>query len=495
MTKPSHTIEQLTQAWAATRRLGAPAQVTGVTADSRRVQPGSIFVAVRGFQTDGHQFIAEAVQRGAVGVVYQEPAATEQIPESVTAIQVDHSRRALAELAAAFYGHPSADLTLVGVTGTNGKTTVVLMLDSIARAAGKTTGVIGTLGVTVAGETRESAHTTPDGAELPALLAEMRDAGVSHVSMEVSSHGLALDRVWRCKFDAAIFTNLGQDHMDFHRNPEEYYQTKRRLFADYADLSRPEKELVGVINLDDPVGERLVREAKCRVVTYGVEKQAQIRGRDLHSTSQGLRLRVEFPEDSPPLLLSLPLIGRFNAYNALAAAACAWTLGYLPKSIREGLESLQAVPGRFEHVTAGQDFTVVVDYAHTPDALQNVLTAIRALQPRRVLCVVGCGGDRDRSKRPQMARIATTQADYTVLTSDNPRSEDPRAILEEMVTGARGEAYTVVPDRREAIFSAVRQCRPGDVLVIAGKGHETYQIIGDQTLPFDDREVAREALQ
>lgn len=493
--KLSHSIEQLTQAWAATRRLGAPAQVTGVTADSRQVQPGSIFVAIPGFQTDGHRFIAEALQSGAVGVFYQERGAVEQIAESVTAVQVDHSRRALAELATAFYGHPSTDLALIGVTGTNGKTTVALMLDSIARAAGKSTGVIGTLGVTVAGETRASAHTTPDGAEMAALLAEMRDAGVSDVFVEVSSHGLALDRIWMCKLDAAIFTNLTQDHMDFHATPEQYYQAKRRLFTDYAELSKPEKELVGVANLDDPAGERLVREARCRMVTFGLEKQAQVRGRELQSTRRGVRLEVQFPDRPSPLPLKLPLIGRFNVYNALAAAACAWALDYPMEYLQQGLESLRVVPGRFECVTEGQDFTVVVDYAHTPDALQKVLRAARALEPRRVLCVIGCGGDRDRAKRPQMARIATTQADYTILTSDNPRSEAPLAILAEMLAGVTGEAYALVPDRREAIFAAVGQCQPGELLVIAGKGHETYQIIGDQTFPFDDREVAREALR
>jgi UDP-N-acetylmuramoyl-L-alanyl-D-glutamate--2,6-diaminopimelate ligase len=501
MPKPSLTLQELTEPWAPTRRLGRAGAAAGLTADSRRVQPGWVFVAIPGYQVDGHQFIPQALEQGAAAIVFSDPAAAALIPQTVTAVQVPQARRAAAELAAAFYGHPSRDLRLVGVTGTSGKTTTALLLDSIAQAAGLTTGVIGTLGIEVAGEARPGTHTTPDAIELQALLAAMRDHGVQHVSMEVSSHGLALDRVWQCRFDGAIFTNLTQDHMDFHRDPEDYYGAKRRLFSDYADLARPEKEMVGAINLDDPAGERLAGEARCRVVTYGLDAPAaQVRATDVLSSRHGLRLAVRLP-DQPALPLELALLGRFNAANALAAAACGWGLGYPPPAIRAGLENLRAVPGRFERVEAGQDFTVVVDYAHKPDALHQVLAAARALQPRRVLCVVGCGGDRDRTKRPLMARIATEESDYAILTSDNPRTEDPQAILAEMVAGlppapagAEG-SYQVIPDRREAIFAAIRRCGPDDLLVIAGKGHEPYQIIGEQRLPFDDREVAREALE
>ncbi len=501
MSKPVLTIDQLTSPWAAQRRLGLNGPVAGVTADSRQVQPGFVFVAISGYETDGHRFIPAAVKAGAVAIVFQDPAAAALIPEQVTAVQVANSRRAAAELAAAFHGHPSRRLRLVGITGTNGKTTISLLLDSLARAAGLTTGVIGTLGVTVAGDLRPSAHTTPDAVELQALLADMRDHGVQHVAMEVSSHGLALDRVWQCRFDAAVFTNLTQDHMDFHADAEDYYAAKRRLFTDYADLAAPDKQMVGALNLDDPAGARLAQEARCRVVTYGLDSPAAIRGVVEHSSARGLRLAVQFPDQSAPLVLGLSLIGRFNAYNALAAAACGWGLGLTGETIRAGLESLRAVPGRFEPVQAGQDFTVVVDYAHTPDALHNVLSAARALQPRRLLCVIGCGGDRDRTKRPLMARIATTEADYAILTSDNPRTEDPQAILDEMLAGAHGVGegpsanYRVIADRREAIFAAIGRCGPGDLLVIAGKGHEPYQIIGHERLPFDDRLVAREALE
>ncbi len=501
MPEPAFTIEQLTAPYAAGRRLGLPTLATGLTADSRQVQPGWVFVAIPGFETDGHRFIPQALEQGAAALVFSDPQVAALIPESVTAVQVPNTRRVAAELAAAFYGHPSRDLCLVGVTGTNGKTTICLLLDSIAQAAGLTTGVIGTLGLTVAGEKRPSAHTTPDAIELQALLADMRARGVQHVSMEVSSHGLALDRVWMCKFDGAIFTNLTQDHMDFHSDPDDYYRAKRRLFTDYADLARPEKEMVGVINLDDAAGPRLAQDARCRMVTYGLESAAQVRATSLHSTRRGLRLALEFPDKTAPLPLDLALIGRFNAYNAVAAAACCWALGYRGGAIRAGLENLRAVPGRFERVEGGQGFTIVVDYAHTPDALHNVLSTARGLQPRRLLCVVGCGGDRDRTKRPLMARIATEEADYTILTSDNPRTEAPQAILDEMLQGVSGATggpeanYRVIVDRREAIFEAIRRCELDDMVVIAGKGHEPYQILGHRRLPFDDREVVREALE
>ncbi len=495
MASPDFTVEELTSPWRETRRLGLPGPVLGITADSRQVKPGYLFVAIPGYTVDGHQFIAEAIGRGAVAVVYQDATVVEEIPETVTAVRVPNTRRAAAEIADVFYRHPSGALTLVGVTGTNGKTTVTLMVDRIARAAGETTGVIGTLGVTLSGEERDSARTTPDAIELQALLAEMRQRGVNHVSMEVSSHGLVLDRVWGCAFDAAIFTNLTQDHLDFHADVGDYYAAKRRLFTDYADLARPEKEMVGVVNVDDPAGARLAQEARCRVVSYAWEQPAQVRGRDLQSTRRGLNLAVQFPGNETALPLRLSLLGRFNAYNALAAAAYGWARGYPAEAIREGLEGLPAVPGRFERVEAGQEFTVVVDYAHTPDALHNVIAAARDLQPRRVLCLIGCGGDRDRTKRPLMGRIATTEADLAILTSDNPRTEDPRAILEEMRAGAEGSSYQVIVDRREAIHTAVGLCQPGDLLIIAGKGHEQYQIVGDRVLPFDDRLVAREALE
>ena len=489
-------IEELTQPWAATRRLGSPAAVTAVVADSRQAGPGAVFVAISGYAVDGHQYIPEAIARGAIAVVYSDPAAAEMIPAVVTAIPVPDSRRALAEIAAAFHGDPSKSLTLVGITGTNGKTTSTWLLDAVARAAGKTTGVIGTLGVSVAGQLRPGARTTPDAAELQALLAAMRDAGVEHVTMEVSSHGLDQDRVWRCKFDAALFTNLTPDHGDYHVDPDSYYRTKRRLFTEYVELARPEKELIGVINLDDPEGgERLAREAQGRVVTYGLHRHAEVRGTHVQSTRHGLSLLANFPDRQEPVPLDLPLIGQFNAYNAIGVAACAWALGFRAGAIRRGLESLQAVPGRFERIDAGQEFAVVVDYAHSPDALKNVLTTARELKPRRLLCVVGCGGDRDRTKRPDMAKIATKLSDYTIFTSDNPRTEDPAEILRQMVAGAAGQAYEVIADRREAIGAAVRRCEPEDLLVIAGKGHETYQEVAGQFLPFDDRQVAREALK
>jgi len=312
--------------------------------------------------------------------------------------------------------------------------------------------------------------------------------------MEVSSHGLAQQRVWMCKFDAAIFTNLTQDHLDFHADLDSYFAVKLRLFTDYAQSAEPNKAMVAAINIDDAFGERIIRQKiPARTVTYGLDETAQVSASRIRVGTSGIDFMLTLPEHKPTAV-KLNLLGSFNLYNALAAAACGWGLGIEPEAIVAGLEQIEGVPGRFERVDEGQDFTVIVDYAHTPDALENVLKAARKLAPARLLCVFGCGGDRDTGKRPQMGQIATSLCDYTVITSDNPRSEGPEAIIDQIKAGAVGDSYIVQPDRRRAIFMAVQRCQPGDILVIAGKGHETYQIIGDQRAPFDDREVAREAI-
>ncbi len=488
------SLAQLTAPWADSRRLVGSQPVSGIVTDSRQVAAGDVFVAIKGYQHDGHQFIAEAVDRGAAAVVYQAPESAHLIPEQVSAIRVDDSRRAAAHLAAEFYGHPSRFLKLVGVTGTNGKTTVAYMMDSIWQAGGASTGLITTPSRIIAGRSLPADRTTPDSVELQRLLAQMRQEGVSHVSLEVSSHGLQLDRTWRCKFDAVIFTNLSQDHLDFHQNLEEYFAAKLRLFTDYAQLAAPEKSLVAAVNIDDVAGQRIQQQAQCRVVTYGLEQQVEVTGTRAEIGAAGIDFELHLPE-CPAVPVHLALTGGFNLYNALAAAACAHGLGIEADQIAAGLRALRNVPGRFERIDEGQDFTVIVDYAHTPDALDNVLSTARALQPNRLLCVFGCGGDRDRGKRPQMGQIATAKADFTIITSDNPRSEEPMAIIGEIVAGVVGNSYAVESDRRQAILDAVNQCQSGDILLIAGKGHETYQIFADCQVPFDDREVAREALQ
>lgn len=487
------SLAQLTAPWEDSRRLVSAEPVTGVTTDSRQVSGGDVFVAIKGYQTDGHQFIGEAVSRGAAAVVYEDPNLAQDIPEQVSAIAVDNSRRAAAQLAAHFWGHPSHFLKLVGVTGTNGKTTVAYMLESIWRAGGVTTGLIATPGRLIAGRFVPADRTTPDAAELQQILAQMYQEGVSHVAMEVSSHGLKLDRTWMCKFDGVVFTNLTQDHLDFHDNFQEYFSAKLRLFSDYAELAAPEKALLGAVNADDPAGRRIQQLAKCRVITYGMTNQAEVTASEVEIDASGLSFSLYLPEGGI-VPVRLALTGGFNVYNALAAAACAWGLGIQAEQIADGLAGLRSIPGRFERVDEGQDFTIIVDYAHTPDALASVLDAARSLKPSRLLCVFGCGGDRDRGKRPMMGQASTRQANFTIITSDNPRSEEPMAIIQEIVAGAVGENYAVEPDRRRAIFEAVSRCQAGDILIIAGKGHETYQEFADHKIPFDDREVAREAL-
>ena len=473
--------------------LGEDPLVFGLRADSRQIAAGDIFVAIRGFATDGHLFISEAIAKGACAVVLEDEAFAPRGEESIPWVCVPSSRRAAAILADELYGHPSQRLTLAGVTGTNGKTTVSLMLDSIFRAAGHRTGVIGTLGRGIAGAWQEADRTTPDAIELQELLADMVDAGVTHLAMEVSSHALDLDRVYGCRFAGAVFTNLSQDHLDFHSGLDEYLEAKLRLFTDYADMAGSERPMVGAVNVDDPAGARVAEEARCRVIRYGTNGDSEVRARaaDLRSDGVGFDLVV----NEIATRVRLRLTGHFNVHNALGAAACCHGLGFELDDIVAGLESLEAVPGRFERVAEGQAYSVIVDYAHTPGALQNVLGAARALSPKRLVCVMGCGGDRDRGKRPMMGKVATENADLTIITSDNSRSEDPLAIIEDIKGGIIGGDYVVEPDRRQAIAKAIEMCLPGDMVLIAGKGHETYQEFADRRIDFDDRVVAREAIR
>jgi len=487
------SIDNLTGRWAQTRRLVADEPVTGVTTDSRQVEPGNLFVAVEGYAVDGHDFIVEAVQRGARAIVFEKESYAEVIPDGVSAVRVADSRRAAAEIAAQYWDYPSDDLVLVGITGTNGKTTTAFLVDSIFRAAGASTGLLSTPARFIRGQQLDAKLTTPGSTELQELLAQMREAGVTHVTMEVSSHGLTQGRTWMCKFNAAVFTNLTQDHLDFYADLDDYFGAKLHLFTDYVELAEPSKTMVAAVNADDSFGKRIIQQTPAQTVTYGLDETAQVSASRIRFGTNGIDFMLALPEHRPTAV-KLNLIGSFNLYNALAAAACSWGLGVEPETIIMGLERLDGVPGRFERIYEGQDFTVIVDYAHTPNALENVLQAARKLTPARLLCVFGCGGNRDVGKRPQMGQIATSLCDYTMITSDNPRSEDPLAIIEQIGAGTVGDNYLIEPDRRRAIFIAVQRCQPGDMLVIAGKGHETYQIIGDQRVPFDDREVAREAI-
>lgn len=465
------------------------ASVSGVASDSRLVKPGDVFVAYRGFEADGHDFIDRALVNGAVAVVFDDPR-HETTVEGVPWARVADARVACAELAAAYFDNPSHDLLLLGVTGTNGKTTTTFLIEAILAAAGKRGAVIGTLGYGPVDALTDAPRTTPDAIELQRRLRDMADDGVEGVAMEVSSHSLVLHRPWRCSFDVGVFTNLSQDHLDFHADIECYLEAKLLLFTEYADTS--EKPMMGAINLDDEFGARIAERAHCPVVGYGLTEDADVRAIDPEMSDAGSRFELRLPAGSVRVELGLP--GAFNVQNALAAAAAAEAMGIGPDAIADGLSSMTAVPGRFEGVDAGQPFGVIVDYAHTPEALENVLRAARGLEPRRLICVFGCGGDRDPDKRPKMGRIATRSADFTVITSDNPRSEEPEAIIDAILGGVVGEHYAVESDRANAIRMALEMAEAGDIVVIAGKGHETYQIFADETIDFDDRQVARELI-
>ncbi len=468
-----------------------PERVDGLTDDSRTVEMGDCFVAVRGLQVDGHRYIPQAVERGAVAVVAEGP---DPLPgRMVGRVLVPSTRRALGPLAAAYWGHPSRALTVVGITGTNGKTTTSYLVEALLRARGRSTGVVGTIQYLVRGTARPASQTTPEAIELQALLAEMVAAGVRGVAMEVSSHALELHRVDGVAFDVAVFTNLTQDHLDLHGTMERYRAAKGRLFELLETGGKPGP--AAVLNADDPAGAAWASALRCRVLTFGLGPGAAIRPRRYASALDGIALEVTTP--AGPLALRSPLIGEHNVMNLLGAVGVGVALGLPPDAIARALAGVAVVPGRFERIDAGQEFLVVVDYAHTPDALQRVLETARPLTPARLGVVFGCGGDRDRGKRPIMGRIAAALADRVWLTSDNPRSENPEAIIEEIARGIVApptEGYTKVSQRDEAIRDALGWARPGDTVVLAGKGHETYQLIADRTLPFDDRAVAREIL-
>ena len=476
-----------------------PGEVRGLTDDSRRVAAGSCFVAVRGLRVDGHRFIPQAVDRGASAVVAEGP---DPLPDrAVGRILVPDTRWALPRLADAYFGHPSRALTVVGITGTNGKTTTSYLVEALLRARGLATGVIGTIQYVIRDVGRDAGQTTPDALELQGLLGEMVAAGVGGVAMEVSSHALELRRADGIAFDVAIFTNLTQDHLDFHGTMEAYARAKSRLFFELL-LEGAKPGAMAVLNGDDPVGAAWARaladRLPGRVLTFslgGLGAGPSVRPRTWESSLAGITLEAETP--GGPVSVRSTLIGEHNVMNLLGAVAAGVALGLPPGAIGVALGQVRAVPGRFERVDAGQDFLVVVDYAHTPDALRRVLATARRLTPGRLGVVFGAGGDRDRGKRPIMGRIAAQLADRIWLTSDNPRSEDPEAIIAEIARGVvplPPEGYTSDPDRGAAIHEALGWARTGDTVVIAGKGHETYQIIAGQTFPFDDRQITRQIL-
>ena len=473
------------------------APVTAVVHDSRAASAGAVFVAIRGQRRDGAEFASQAISRGAAAVVAEIPP-----PPGVAVpwIRTSDARLALAELAAIFYDHPSERLTVVGVTGTNGKTTITYLMASVFDAAQVPCGRIGTVSVRVGprpNDEHDASHTTPEASEVQRLLAEMAERGCKACAMEVSSHALVLQRVASVRFAAAIFTNLTRDHLDFHGDMQQYFDAKRRLF-EMLPAGAP-----AIVNTDDPRGLELSR-TQPHALTYAIDRLADVQAGPLHSSLDGLVFDAKTPRG--PITIRSPLVGRPNVYNLLAVVATALALDLPTAAIESGLAQLARVPGRFQVVSdTADDVRVVVDYAHTDDALKNLLETARALASGRVITVFGCGGDRDRTKRPLMGAVAARLSDLVVLTSDNPRSEDPERIIEEITRGIVPPAqpgapkraatpFVTLQDRRAAIDYAVRQAKPGDLVLIAGKGHEKYQVIGTRTLPFDDVEVAREAL-
>lgn len=462
-------------------------EVRGLDYDSRRIEPGWVFFAFQGARADGAAYAEDARARGAVAVVSESPA-----PSGFEGpwIQVGFARQALAACAREFYPE-AANILLTGITGTNGKTTTSYLVDSILRAASKTTALIGTIEYHVAGDRRPAVNTTPESLDIYRILSELAAKGGTHATMEVSSHALEIGRVRTLDFHTAVFTNLTQDHLDFHQTMPAYFAAKSKLFE--GQDGHPPK--FAVANYDDDWGRRLRLAPETRALWYGLTPGATVRAVKVQSSFSGLLCDVV--HESGTLRIASPMIGQINVYNILAACAVGLTFGIEPAAIEAGISGCRSVPGRFERIDEGQPFLVVVDYAHSPDALKNVIAAARALEPKRIVTLFGCGGDRDRSKRPLMGAAASQFSDYVVLTSDNPRSEDPLSILNDALVGLRrfDTPHEIEPDREAAIRIALRRAEPGDIVILAGKGHETYQVLADRTIHFDDREVARRILR
>ena len=486
-------------------------EIKGIAYHSKQVEKDFLFIAIRGMEADGHRFVQEAIERGAEAVVLEE----EQEVSNRTMIVVPNSRHALAEISSNFYGNPSSRIKLIGITGTNGKTTTTYLLESIFKKAGWNVGVIGTINYRFGQKTIPAPNTTPESLDLQRMLWEMSRERTSHVVMEVSSHALDLDRVLGCQFDAAVFTNLTSEHLDYHKTLDHYFQSKRKLFSDYLMKSRKPRRFA-VTNQDDPRGEEMVKGIGFPAIRYGLSPSCDVTADQVTSSFEGLSCQIRTPRGD--MSIQSKLIGDFNLYNILAAVSVGIGMEVSLKSLKEGVEELEGVSGRFEKVGNERGIHVIVDYAHTHDALEHVLLGLKRILERgnqnngKTITVFGCGGDRDRTKRPLMGEVAGRHSDLAIITSDNPRTEDPLAILDEVEKGLGSlslkkwdsnemmfwrsrKGYLKVPDRREAIRMAIRLAQPADTVLIAGKGHEDYQIIGKTRFPFDDRIEAKKALE
>jgi len=491
--------------------------ITSIHYRAQEVQPGGLFVAIKGQTTDGHAFIQEALKRGAAAIVAQNPKdnasvapLSAEVPErNPVTIQVQNTRIAMAELAARFYHNPSERMTLIGITGTNGKTTVAYLIESILMEAGYNVGVIGTINYRYSGKTYSNPMTTPESLDLQRILAEMQQHETTHVVMEASSHAMDLYRIKCCWFDIAVFTNLSQDHLDFHGNMESYWSSKKRFFTEYLNQGPKKDNAIAVINCDDSKGIELSQELTCVLLKTGSNLDCDIKAETSRTDIKGTVGKVSTPGGS--FDFETPLVGVHNIENILSASAVGAAFHLPVDTIKAGIETTTVIPGRLERIDSETGRFVYVDYAHTPDALKNALSTLREIAPARVICIFGCGGDRDTAKRPMMGEIVARLSDLSVVTSDNPRTENPLAIIgqilpgithatdvayspQEVEDGFDKKGYVVESDRRRAIELGITASRPNDVVLIAGKGHETYQIIGNQSIAFDDREEARKAL-
>jgi len=461
--------------------------ISSLEMDSREVKPGSLFICIKGYTVDGHDFAQKAVEQGAVAIV-----AERNLDLDVPVIVVKDTKRSMAVLADIFYGQPTHSMHLIGVTGTNGKTTTTHIIEKIFNEANKQTGLIGTMYIKIGNQQKEVKNTTPESLTLQKTFAEMKEQNVSDAIMEVSSHALHLGRIHGCDFNVAVFTNLTQDHLDYHKTMEAYKYAKGLLFAQLGNKFDHNDLKIAVLNEDEEASEDFKRMTAAKILTYGIDRPADIKANNIKMTSKGTMFQLVTPVGTRNV--TIQMVGKFSVYNVLAAVSASLASSVDLDTIVTAIESMEGVRGRFELVDGGQDYTVIVDYAHTPDSLENVLKTVKQFAEGRIFCIVGCGGDRDKTKRPLMAKIAVTYSDEPVFTSDNPRSEDPQVILQEMEEGVAGNQYTTIISREEAITYAVKKARKGDVILIAGKGHETYQIIGNEVFDFDDKEIALNAI-
>lgn len=466
--------------------------ITDLAQDSRKIMAGTLFVCLSGVKNDGHDYIMQAYRQGAVAVLVEKDV--ENIPQDLTIIKVANTRTAMMVIAPYFFEYPSHKLRMIGVTGTNGKTTTTYLIRSILQQAGFEVGVVGTIQNSIGDRVIPAQNTTPDVIDLQKLLNQMVEAGMDYVVMEVSSHALALNRVAGCEFDVGIFTNMTRDHLDFHGTFENYLEAKTKLFQSLSNEANRKMGKSAIINADDKAAISILEKTKCKTITYGIHNQVDLQAK--HANIQATGAQFDINGSFGVLPLRLKITGLFNVYNVLSAVGAALAEGIEPSIIKTALEGFQSVPGRFELIDVGQPFSVIVDYAHTPDGLENILKTAQQIATRRIIVVFGCGGDRDKTKRPIMGQLAATYGNVVIATSDNPRTEDPDSILSEIENGilevlTEGKVYEKIRDRRQAIERALHLAEADDIVIIAGKGHENYQILKDRTISFDDKEVAK----